>query len=335
MPSETSIAWTDVTWNPTRGCSRVSEGCRNCYAERVAHRFSYDGGTYEGLTRDTANGPRWTGEVRLVPHLLDWPLRKRKPLRIFVNSMSDLFHESLSDEEIAAVFGVMAACPQHTFQILTKRAERLPKWFAWLQAKIEASHQVFPDDSDGWIARHLVTNRARHFGAPGKVQASGDDWPLPNVWLGVSVENQATADDRIPLLLQTPAAVRFLSCEPLLEPIRLETNLFDPQYCCWDCGAMICRGPGNTYERERELLQNCVVCKASLDGKRKLDWVIIGGESGPGARPVDVAWIRSVHDQCANAAVPVFVKQDSGRRSGLQGRIPDDLWVKEFPNARP
>ncbi|HEX2677999.1 MAG TPA: DUF5131 family protein, partial [Polyangiales bacterium] len=129
---ETAIEWTDTVWNPVRGCARVSPGCESCYAERQAHRFSNPGGPYEGLTVLGKHGPRWSGRARFVPETLDAPLRWRKPRRIFVNSMSDLFHHDITNEQIAAVFGVMAACPQHTFQVLTKRAERLPEWFRWV-----------------------------------------------------------------------------------------------------------------------------------------------------------------------------------------------------------
>ncbi len=186
MGTKTTIEWTEATWNPVRGCSIVSEGCRNCYAMRMAHRSNRPGGAYEGLTRIGAHGPTWSGDVRFVPELLDYPLRLRKPHRIFVNSMSDLFHESLDEIQIGEIFATMAMCPQHTFQILTKRPERM--------------------------CRILDTARI----------CFDYDEPLPNVMLGVSVENQQTADERIPWLLKTPAAVRWISAEPLLGPINLE-----------------------------------------------------------------------------------------------------------------
>ncbi len=129
----TKIEWTDATWNPVRGCSRVSPGCQHCYAERMARRSDRPGGAYEGLTVLAHDGPRWNGKVRLVPEKLDEPLRWRKPRMVFVNSMSDLFHEDIPNEFIAAVFGVMAASPQHTFQVLTKRAERMRDWFQWVK----------------------------------------------------------------------------------------------------------------------------------------------------------------------------------------------------------
>ena len=244
MADRTGIQWTDATWNPLRGCSRISEGCRNCYAETVASRFSGPGQPYEGLAKDG----RWTREVRFVPHMLDQPLRWTRPRRIFVNSMSDLFHENVPDEWIARVFDVMARAPQHTFQVLTKRPDRM--------------RRVLPSFAPSHTAR----------------DRSG--WPLPNVWLGVSAENQATADGRIPLLLETPAAVRFVSAEPLLGPIDLN---------------------------ERELL--CRTWRRGLTIGRYLDWVIIGGESGPGARPMHPGWARALRDQCVHVGVPFFFKQ--------------------------
>jgi len=206
MADGTGISWTDATWNPVRGCSRVSEGCRNCYAERVAARFSGPGQPYEDLADRERKGSKWTGVVRLIPaHLAD-PLRWRRPRRIFVNSMSDLFHESLTNEEIAAVFGVMAAAPQHTFQVLTKRARRMREWFEWIgTANLDWLRTYAQRALDPTFTKRYVDR--------------GTTWPLPNVWIGVSVENQEAADERIPDLVRTPAAVRFLSCEPLLGPV--------------------------------------------------------------------------------------------------------------------
>lgn len=290
MADKTGISWTDATWNPIRGCSRVSEGCRNCYAERVAARFSGPGQPYEGL----ATVARWTGAVRMAPEHLADPLRWRKPRRIFVNSMSDLFHEALTNEQIAAVFGVMAAAPQHTFQVLTKRAKRMREWFAWVEKRAEDGKRMFPDDDREWRIRQMLTvelgatgNRVVHHGGP---------WPLPNVWIGVSVENQAAADERIPELLATPAAVRFLSCEPLLERVDLDAVQI----------------PG-----EREGLRFSALRHQHDDrfgsSDVLIDWVIAGCESGRGARPCDVAWLRSLRDQCSAAAVPFFLKQSQAQ----------------------
>jgi protein gp37 len=305
----TSIEWTDVTWNPTRGCTRVSPGCEHCYAEKFAGRFSGPGQPYEGLVklvaRDARTEPRWTGEVRVVPEQLAKPLRWRKPRRVFVNSMSDLFHEALSNEEIAAVFGVMAASP-HTFQILTKRSERLPEWFRWMEDRVE-------DEACEWAgrdcsislhdARHgcmmeyldetACSALAGHFDCChlGLTTSKAIRWPLPNVWIGVSVENQAAADERIPALLATPAAVRFLSCEPLLERVDLSSWL-----------ACHCYGP---FSRSHNPRRGC----PAHDVGPHLGWIVAGCESGPGARPAQVDWYRSLRDQCATASVPFFLKQ--------------------------
>ena len=281
MGAKTGIEWTDSTWNPFIGCSRVSEGCRHCYAERLAGRFSAKTeGVYAGTTK-TVNGLQvWTGKINRAPEeTLLKPLHWRSPRRIFVNSMSDLFHENVPDEWIDRVFAVMALCPQHVFQVLTKRPERMLAYFAhdggfgrWaihrgLRAK---------DSSRTESAKAASGHYALRFGAARN---------LPNVWLGVSVENQAAADERIPLLLRTPAAVRFISAEPLLGPVTLPG----------------CNGRAD--------------CKLSgVDGHSDkplggIDWVICGGESGPGARPMHPDWARSLRDQCVDAAVPFFFKQ--------------------------
>lgn len=232
MGEKTGIAWTDSTWNPVRGCTKVSAGCKNCYAERFAERWrGVPGHAFEqGF------------DVRLVPEALDLPLHWRRPRRVFVNSMSDLFHESVPDTFIAQVFLTMSTASQHTFQILTKRPKRARQWIS----------------------------------GPGLIDMR---WPLPNVWLGVSVEDQASADERIPHLLATPAAVRFISAEPLLSHIHLRPSA----------------------KRHEDL--------TPWLGAGRISWVIIGGESGPGARPCDVAWIRSLVVQCRAASVPAFVKQ--------------------------
>jgi protein gp37 len=297
---KTEISWADETWNPVRGCSRVSEGCRHCYAETTAARFSGPGQPYEGLVkvvtkekvlrRDFANGSvelrkhetreaRWTGAVRFIASALSEPLRRKKPTRYFVNSMSDLFHDGFSNEQIAAVFGVMAACPQHTFMVLTKRPQRMREWFEWV-AKTGAATATADPGNPWWSALTCIREAAALLGhVPG---AGGATWPLLNVWIGVSVENQAAADERIPLLLQTPAAVRFLSCEPLLGPVRLHEWL----------------------GREHGLAQ--------IGAPRGLSLAIVGCESGHGARPCEVEWLRSLRDQCTAAGVAFWLKQANG-----------------------
>lgn len=289
MSTTTSIEWTDVTWNPVRGCSLVSAGCANCYAMKQAHRFSRPGQPYAGLTALGPQGPRWTGKVTLVPDALDEPLHWRKPRRVFVNSMSDLFHEAVPDEFVHQVFAVMASASRHTFQILTKRQERMRQWVT-----------EFPQrDREQTI--------------------SWRSWPLPNVQLGVSIEDQATADARIPILLETPAAVRFVSAEPLLGPTSF-------RWATWDSWKDL---NGN---RRRVVDQH--------DGLRMLNWVIVGGESGPGARPCDVRWIRTIVEQCQEGGVPVFVKQlgshvidrnDAGFEGDDPRAWPMDTRIQEHP----
>lgn len=287
--AKTDIEWADDVWNPVRGCSRVSEGCRHCYAERTATRFSGNGQPYEGLVRmRTRAGGKphavgWNGEVRFVVERLADPLKWRKPRRIFVNSMSDLFHESLTNEQIAAVFGVMAACPQHTFQILTKRAKRMREWLEWA-----GDHGSDGARSACRVSASLILGR------PIEVPKHGGAWPLPNVWLGVSVENQAAADERIPELLATPASVRFISCEPLLGPINLRRGVFDRD----EKISKAMNGPAalNWHQADSVIAH-------------PVDWVIAGCESGPGARPCEVEWLRSLRDQCAATETAFFLKQ--------------------------
>jgi protein gp37 len=256
----TKIQWTDETWNCVRGCSRVSAGCGDstgggCYAERQAYRFSGPGMPYEDLVKMTTKGPRWTGKVVLVEDKLNEPLHWKKPRRIFVNSMSDLFHESLSFGDIFRVVLVMQQAPQHVFQVLTKRPARMKEFFEWMAIWGEATA--------------LAMNVREYY-----------EWPYPNTWLGTSVEDQKTADERIPLLMEVPAAVRWISAEPLLGPIDLESV-------------------------------------PTMEGS--IDWVVVGGESGAGARPMHPDWARSLRDQCVAAGVPFFFKQwgEWARTKGL------------------
>jgi protein gp37 len=267
MAANSAIEWTDATWNPTRGCSMVSEGCANCYAMKVAHRFRGPGMPYEGLTTESG---KWNGKVTLVDDMLTEPLRWRRPRRIFVDSMSDLFHENVPDEFIAKVWDVMHRARYHTFQILTKRPERAA---AWLNRCANA-------ESMGWITHNGSVCPA--YGGDGLIVGFDDQWPLPNVWIGTSVENQVAADERIPHLLRCPAAVRFLSCEPLLGPLDLRQWL----------GSVL----------------PSVHCQSNdcIDGVRL---VIAGGESGKAARPPHPEWFRDLRDQCADANVAYFFKQ--------------------------
>ena len=246
MATNSSIEWTDATWNPTRGCTRVSEGCRHCYAERMAVRFSGEGQSYEGLSVMTPAGPRWTNRVQLVPEMVEQPLRWKKPRFVFVNSMSDLFHEEVPLEFIQRVFAVMELCPQHTIQVLTKRSSRLRE-----------------------LAPRLP-------------------WPS-NVWMGVSVED-ARVVHRVADLRAVPAAVRFLSVEPLIGPVD----------------------------------------DLPLEG---IHWVIVGGESGPGARPMQPEWVDSIYQQCRRAETAFFFKQWGGVQKSRAGRELHGRTYDEMPAA--
>jgi len=313
--ADTKIQWTDKVWNPVRGCSKVSPGCANCYAERMASRFARPGDGYDGLVFAKRDGraPGWTGEARFIPEMLDAPLRWRKPSLVFVNSMSDLFHDDITNEQIAAEFGVMAACPRHTFQVLTKRPKRMTEWFEWAtRDATDAGSGRFNSQAEACRGEAIdalqrLVSSGYH---PLRSELTGYDsrWPLPNVHLGVSVENQAAADERIQLLLQCPAAVRWVSCEPLLGAVNLDD--------LWG---------------ERRVYRGDTV-SGFLDWEPSIDWIVCGGESGPNARPMHPDWARSLRDQCKAAGVPFWFKQMSGLRPGTVG--PDDLEAfKERPNA--
>lgn len=266
--TKTKIEWANEVWNPITGCTKVSPGCANCYAERMSTRLQAIGQRgYDGVVNERGH---WTGKINLIPEKLDEPLRWKKPRRVFVNSMSDLFHEDVDFDYIRRVWDIMRVTPHHTYLILTKRAERMS---ATVPAFIY----------------------------------------LPNVWLGVSVEDQQRADERIPWLLKTPAAVRFISAEPLLGPVDLNVEYG--------------QGIGDL------LIDN-------------LDWVIVGGESGPKARPMQLNWARSLRDQCQGAGVafnfkqwgewlPGFPDGSTMRRVGKKaaGRLLDGVLWDEYPKV--
>jgi protein gp37 len=310
MTDNTSIEWTDATWNPIGGCTRVSEGCRNCYAEVMAARFSKPGQWGHGLAEivrrpDGTTDHRWTGNVVLHEGALDRPLRWQQPRRIFVNSTSDLFHEEAPDEWIDLVFAVMALAPRHTFQVLTKRPERARAYL---------------------LANPGIRIRSQMPSIAGPLPVIEMDWPLPNVWLGTSVEDRATADARIPHLLATPAAVRFVSAEPLLGPVDL-TRITEAEPACPGgtsvCGWYLDALAGDAWDDENGALTGEY---RGTYGNARLDWVIVGGESGPGARPMNPDWARSLRDQCSAANVAFFMKQ-----MAKKAPIPKDLLVREWP----
>jgi protein gp37 len=298
MSAASPIEWTDATWNPTVGCSLVSPGCTNCYAMKLAWRFGgKPGSKFHGTARRPKHDapPVWTGVVRLDPVALAAPLHWTAPRRIFVNSMSDLFHEDLPAAAIDRVFAVMALCPQHTFQVLTKRPQRMRNYIAD-PATVRRIYEIASDRAiDDSLSVVLVALPEHERHAPPGPRIYLGRWPLPNVWLGTSVEDQTRADARIPLLLETPAAVRFLSCEPLLGPL--------------DFGSM-CNGAFFYDPLRGHRWHDAPEGEFGASGPyTRIDWVIAGGESGPGARPMHPAWARSLRDQCAAAGVPFFFKQ--------------------------
>jgi protein gp37 len=337
MSANSSIEWTDASWNPiaafltrnitaeiggkkvlipkgTRGwfCVKCSPGCLHCYAEGINLRL---GNGLEYLHRNLADI-----EFRLVN--LEAPLSWRKPRMVFVNSMTDLFLEHIPIELIAPIFAVMALAGQHTFQVLTKRAERMRTIVSVLDIDrcVDALSRVVPG------VRLPPANVQREMAIQMRAQGRNPDaeqWPLPNVWLGVSVEDQARADERIPKLIGTPAIVRFLSCEPLLGPIDLTIAKY-------------------FRDANTEPAGGWFGSKLS-----SVDWVIVGGESGPHSRCCDTFWIDRIVEQCRAASVPVFVKQlganpvlPSGERIPLRDRKggdpaewPVELRVRQFPDT--
>lgn len=266
MSGNSRIEWTEATWSPVTGCTRASEGCLRCYIDRTPP-FRMERRRFSGPDVGATTG------VRLHPDRLDAPLKWRKPRRIFVCSLADLFHDDVPDEYIARAFAAMALAPHHTFQVLTKRHGRMRALLNALSFRIavlDQAHLMVNGEVDGVTVPHQVAAgywQRRDAALRGDRDSALPGWPLPGVWLGVSVENQKWANARIPALLDTPAAVRWLSCEPLLGPVNLGDRASD------------------------------------------LNWVVAGGESGPNARPMHPAWARSLRDQCVSAGVPFFLKQ--------------------------
>ncbi|MBD0743496.1 phage Gp37/Gp68 family protein [Streptomyces sp. CBMA152] len=297
MATDTSIEWADKTWSPIIGCDRVSPGCDNCYAITQARIRSNNPNptiseAFAGTVDRIGGRLDWTGKINLLPERLTQPLRWKKPRRIFVNSLSDLFHKDVPAEYIAQVFAVMALTPQHTYQILTKRHARMR---SMIGGPCRCGHQPGEHLRSGMAWAVSKANPNRISGVPDNAEQrvyGRGIWPLPNVWMGVSVEDQKWANIRIPALLQTPAAVRFLSCEPLFGPVDLKQ-------------AVIPMGS----ERGHGLTASYVHAGDCCRRFHGIDWVIVGGESGHGARPMAPQWATSLRDQCAAADVPFFFKQ--------------------------
>lgn len=294
MADGTHIEWADATWNAITGCSLVSPGCTNCYAMKLAGTRLAHHPSRAGLTRDTKAGPVWTGKVRFNEQWLDQPLRWRKPRRIFVCAHGDLFAEGVPDEWIDRVFAVMALAPQHQFLLLTKRPLRMQNYTRNPATPGRIARALVDMMIAGKLPKHAVTDDSWPVQSEGDIDLPDDiflrQWPLSNCWKGVSVEDQPRADERIPILLDTPAAVRWISAEPLLGALDL-----------------------------RVYMPNALWSRLASWKQPELDWVVAGAESGPGARPCDLEWIRSLRDQCASSGSPFFWKQhvENGRKISL------------------
>ncbi len=293
MADKTRIEWVrnaegdkGATWNVVTGCSLISPGCSQCYAMRIAGTRLKNHPSRAGLTRDTRSGPVWTGEVRFNEMWLEQPLRWKKPRAIFVAAHGDLFHPGVSDEVLDKIFAVMALTPQHTYQVLTKRSGRMRAYVS----------DISQERTEARLAAMRALSKNPKVSLP--------EWPLKNVWLGVSVEDQRRANDRIPDLLMTPAAIRWISAEPLLGeiylaaipmtlPWRVESGTYNALDGVWTAaaGEMDCEN------------------RASETELPKLDWVVVGGENAPDALPMLPRWARSLRDQCAAAKRPFFFKQ--------------------------
>ena len=314
MASKTNIEWTEQSWNPIVGCSIVSPGCTNCYAMKMAHRLQAMAdkprwtkkgvGTahYAGTTKVVNGNAVWTGKLALAPdHVLTAPLRRKKATTYFVNSMGDLFHENCPDEWIDKVFAVMALAPQHTFQVLTKRAERMRDF---LQRLERAHGECLLRMSTGNACDADAIDAFPHYASSLAHPSQHGLFPLPNVWLGVSAEDQRRAEERVPLLLHTPAAIRFVSAEPLLGPIDFRKLMLDEHTWVDAITGYHSRqrGPGPVDQVLKEF--------TPLPPKTgRLHQIITGGESGPNARPMHPQWPRDIHKQCSILAA-FFHKQN-------------------------
>lgn len=292
---KSKIEWTEKTWNPVLGCSKVSEGCRNCYAMSMSARIANAARDREDPTaiqqgymkvvKQDENGkylPKWTNDIAIIPERLEDPLNWQKPSMVFVNSMSDLFHPDVPYWFIDQVFTTMALADIHIFQVLTKRPERMADYLSGFQSRIPMNESV--------------------------------EWPLPNVWLGTSVENQEAADKRIPYLLECPSAVRFLSCEPLLGPVDL-FNVRVPAYGFQYHSLNVLDGVARSRSEIGEM---------RTESFGKVDWIIAGGESGLNARPMHPDWAKSLRDQCQEAGTAFFFKQWGAWMVTTNGSSPED-----------
>jgi protein gp37 len=327
MSDNSKIEWCDATLNVFRGCSKVSAGCKHCYAEAMAARFHKPGQWGHGLT----DGRHWTGDVNFVPEAMTKPFRWHKPRRIFINSTSDTFHKNVEDEWLDYLIATIALNPHHTFMVLTKRPERMHKYMHNLTEKITTSKDTLVFLKSRFAdAMRLVS---RYVGAeyPNNAPLAFETWPPPNLWLGVSIEDQATAEQRITPLLATPAAVRFVSAEPLLAPVDLTRLDMDVMFGINDPDPHGYR-PKHYFDALRGMSDINPIHGAEPD-LGKLDWLIVGGESGPNARPTHPDWVCSLRDQCAVTDTPFFFKQ-WGSWQCVYDRDQDDPDWQNCPRAK-
>jgi len=350
MSDETSIEWADTTWQPTSGCKRTSPGCGpargkgGCYAERMAWRLAHNPAVprYKDLVRMTDKGPRWTGAARVNEDLLLGPLHWKKPRRVFVDSMADLFFEKLSDGDIDLAFATMLASEvlsnqaKHIYQVLSKRSRRMRTYFEagaeellkrWAKA---ADGRVILDDPDVYFSEHIDAHCAALWDENGRAMTPVVPWshpenlfPLRHVWLGVSVEDQERAEERLPDLTAIPAGVRWLSVEPLLGPVTFgvdpeaTTNRFGLLSCPRCRGWGVVRRSGSINESGFADEMTCAHCKGSGCA---VDWIVVGAESGPNARPMEREWVRAIRDEVTPIGVKLFYKQEKdaqGRKVSL------------------
>lgn len=322
MGDKSAIEWTDATWNPIVGCSVVSPGCTNCYAMKTAGRWRLKSDSvYAGLTNLYHSGAVWNGKLALSERALQLPLQWKRPRTIFVNSMGDVFHEAAPDAWIDKVFAAMALAPHHTYQLLTKRSARMLAYMTDERTyqRILSAAETFRS-ARGELCRIPISNpRDAAF------------WP--QLWLGVSAEDQTRANERIPDLLATPAAVRWVSYEPALGAIDLSSLPFiggDPRH-----RQNALTGKPTMYATGlADQPDFTVLIDVALP---KIDWIVCGAESGPRARPMHPEWARSVRDQCGATGVQFFMKQLSGpggRAIKDIALFPEDLRVRQFPNEK-
>ena len=329
MGTSTKIEWTDATWSPVVGCLHVSPACDNCYAERMARR-QVEMGNYDPKVMSHESEGHWSGQVQLFPDRLTDPLGWRKPRRIFVVSMGDLFHDGVMLGDIYKVLAVATLAPRHAFQILTKRPERMARTLRtisdnpgkWLS---DAAAEIGGDEAGCFVANYINGGskpKERPDNNPG--DGTVRRWPLPNVWLGVTAEDQERFDERWPILAQCSAAVRFISYEPALGPLDMHmgNNLGDNDSAV---GWSPC-GNGGTWH-EHPLGDTCNRAPAP-------DWVIAGGETGPGARPAQAEWFRWLREQ-AHAAGARFFYKGAGtatmKKSDPSYNLLDGREWREFP----